>query len=457
MALNSLLEQRIGKGAFVDRTPVIIEMVEGMFGASNEIFRLPSIEPRHSIRRFNQISATIPNRTIDALNDRTDIVKDIFLDDDVPFPAPPAPGSSRLFTLSDALSLGGLSIPGAGALKTITGLSNRSILNRTRARVTRQRTPSQPEPGWIPTSMSRQLVGADVARAEGIEGRNVRTAVMDTGVPTPFFLPGHPTLGGRVEQFHLGPFPRPDRVGHGTHVASTIGGKKFTAPNGLVTEGIAPLSVLGSFKVLQTRLGIGTNSDILKGLEMAMTWNAQLFNMSLGSNTFVPDSPFEKPFQQIIATGGIPIAAAGNSGPDPSTVGTPGGSLHCISVGSVNQSNQPAGFSSRGPAGTRTKPDVASFGGDNKTDEFIYTGTSGASTIDGLDDNNFDELGPAHGTSMACPTFAGTAALWDEWLQVNRSRRLTFADVQTILQKNGLSKNNNVGWGVAQYDWVKVL
>ena len=77
--------------------------------------------------------------------------------------------------------------------------------------------------------------------------------------------------------------------------------------------------------------------------------------------------------------------------------------------------------------------------------------------MEGRDSNKFDELGPAMGTSMACPTFTGLAALWDEWLQVNRNRRLTFTDVQEIPRRNGGTKNNNIGYGVAQYDWVKVL
>lgn len=457
MTLNSLLRTRIGKGAFVDRTPVIIEFVEGKFDHSREIRELPSTTVRHDIRRFNQTAATIPNKTIEMLADQTDIIRTIYFDDEVPFPEPPIASRRRLFSASDAASLAGLSLPGSNAIRTLTGMSNRAVLNRFRARVTRLRIPDAPPPGWVPTDVSRQLVGADKARIDGIEGRNTRIAIMDTGTPTLFFLPGHPTLGGRIESFHLGPFPRPDRVGHGSHVASIIGGKLFTAPNGLVTEGIAPLCTMGSFKVLQTRLGIGRDSDIIKGLEMAMDWNAQVFNISLGSDIFVADSPFEAPFQQIIANGGVPVCAVGNSGPSASTVGTPGGSQHCISVGSVNQGGGVAGFSSRGPAGTRIKPDVASYGGDNTTDEFIYTGTSGASTIDALDDNKFDELGAAHGTSMACPTFGGVAALWDEWLRVNRNRRLTFTDVQEVLRRNGGTKNNTVGYGIAKYDWVKIL
>ncbi len=457
MTLNSLLKTQMNRGIFVDRTPVIIEMAPGRFDAVNDILRLQSVELRHTIPAFNQLAVRLPNPAIDLLNARTDIVQEIFFDDEVQFPMPPLAQPTRLFTITNFANLLGQVLPGQNAFQVISGSSPRNYWNRVRARTSRVGASSAPDPTWISTDESRRLVGADKARADGIEGRNVRIATLDTGVPTPMFLPGHPTLGGRVESFHLGPFPRPDRVGHGSHVISTIGGKKFIAPNGLVTEGIAPDSVMASFKVLQTRLGVGTNSDIIKGLEMAMTWKAQLVNMSLGSNVFVPDSPFEKPFQQIIAGGGIPICAAGNAGPDAKTVGTPGGSPNCIGVGSVNRNHQAAGFSSRGPAGPNTKPDVASFGGDNTVRELIYTGTSGASTIDGLDSNKFDELGPAMGTSMACPTFTGLAALWDEWLQVNRNRRLTFTDVQEILRRNGGTKNNNIGYGVAQYDWVKVL
>lgn len=457
MGLNSLLKERLEEWKLVARTPVIIESVEGRFRDILEIFKLPDVAPRHTIRAFDQISVSIPNRTIEDLAKETDIIQTIYFDDVVPLPPTPPSSRQRLITSSDLLSAAGVDIPGGGKLGMLTGVNSRVVFNRVRARVTRLGRPSIPEPGWVPTSAVRALVGADVARADGIEGRLARLAIVDSGTPTGIFLPGHPTLSGRITPFYLGMFPRPDRVGHGSHVASIAGGRLFEAPNGLVTEGIAPGSAMGSFKVLQTRLGVGRNSDILKGLEMAMQWNATLINMSLGSDTFVPDSPFEGPFQTLIANGIIPVAAAGNSGPGASTVGTPGGSPWAITVGSVSTKGVPSGFSSRGPAGSNVKPDVASYGGDDVTNQLIYTGTSGGSTIDGLDNNKFDELGPAEGTSMACPAAVGTFALWDEWLQVNRNRRLSFQDIKTVLQTKGGTKNNNVGWGIPKYDWVKVL
>src|SRR6185369_6124126 len=69
-----------------------------------------------------------------------------------------------------------------------------------------------------------------------------------------------------------------DTEGHGTWVASRIGGNV----NGFASNGIAPDVTLMGFKVLSTTLGGGLTSWIVDGMIRACDADADLINMSLG-------------------------------------------------------------------------------------------------------------------------------------------------------------------------------
>jgi len=314
-------------------------------------------------------------------------------------------------------------------------------------------------PEWTPTSVTRELLGASEASSDGIDGTGIIEAVLDTGLPLNRMT--HPQLEGAAYTSWLR-VPAPDRSGHGAHVASIIGGKAYQAPNGMALQGVAPGCTLLGIKVLETPLGIGRDSDIIAGLGIALERKANIVNMSLGSEGYDPDNAFEEPFQMLVDADVIPIAAVGNSGPGPKTVGTPAGSPNCIAVGSVNsRTGQVAQFSSRGPTeyNAQIKPDVASYGGDNTEGqtEMIYSTTSPGSTLDKLDGKILDRLAASMGTSQATPHFAGVVGWWAQYAQDRLDRRLTFRDVKNLLSTKGAPQDNERGVGVAVYNWVKAL
>lgn len=461
--LSRPLQQRIGTGTFKEATPVMIrlELDEArdphlQRDAMRHLQRAgQQARIRHEIPTFGIYAATLPNEFILAVEDDPG-VRRAFFDNEVKFPGPELefvraaqfqPEGFRLgANIQQARSQIGQLIPAAAGVVSFGTAGERPLTTTTK-------------PSWTPTSVTREALGALEASSDGVDGKGVPVAVIDTGLPLGRI--GHPQLTG-MDNTSFMRVPAPDRSGHGSHVASIIAGTKYKAPNGMVLQGVAPGADVVGIKVLETPLGVGRDSDILKGLELALDRKVKVVNMSLGSEGYDPDNAYEEALQKLVDGGVIPVAAVGNSGPGPKTVGTPAGSPFCIAVGSVNsRTGTVAGFSSRGPTefNAQIKPDVASFGGDNTEgmEELIYSTTSPGSTLDKLDGRVVDRLSPAHGTSQAAPHYSGVVAWWAQYVKDRLDHELTFSDVLTIHAKRGGSKNNDSGVGVAVYDWVKAL
>lgn len=442
--LSRPLQRKMGKGPYRKTTPVSVQLdLEDPKVAERYFIAAGRQAPiRHQVPLFNIFSVRLPNEFIQKVEDDPG-VKRVFFDAQVPFPGPEVsfkPGGNLENIRSQLNQLG----PG---IASVISLGAGQVGTRGR------QIPDE----WTPTSTTRDLLGSKKAAADSITGAGVKVAALDTGVP--LAKASHPQLKN-VQGLYWTPTPLPDRSGHGPHVLSIIGGSRWNTPNGAMLEGVAPGATMAGVKVLETPLGVGRDSDILKGLEIAFDWGAQIINMSLGSEGYDPDNMFEDPLLFLVKNGVIPIVAVGNSGPDPATVNTPAGSLNCIAVGSVNSiTGNVAGFSSRGPAPITgaIKPDVVSFGGDNIDTEMIYSTTSPGSTLDKLDGRVVDRLAPAAGSSQATPHFAGVVAWWAEFMREQVGRELTFSDVKSVLRKMGHSPDNNEGYGLAVYDWIKVL
>ncbi|MEV4167548.1 S8 family serine peptidase [Nonomuraea dietziae] len=232
---------------------------------------------------------------------------------------------------------------------------------------------------------SVKQIGAPEAWAQGMTGKDVTVAVLDSG-----YDPDHPDLKDAVVQernFSDDPDIR-DMLGHGTHVASIVAGR------GEKYRGVAPEAKLAIGKLGSDTF---TDSALLAGMEWAaVEVKAKVVNMSLGApDTWELDVAEQAVNTLSERTGTLFVVAAGNDGP----VNSPGSAEAALTVGAVDKQNRMAEFSSPGPRITdhAIKPDVTAPGVD-----IVAAAASG--TADG-------SHVAMSGTSMATPHVAGAAAI----------------------------------------------
>ena len=127
-----------------------------------------------------------------------------------------------------------------------------------------------------------------------------------------------------------------DVDGHGTGVAMTAAGLTVTGPNGTIT-GVAPRAYLGNYKVFQASGGAPDNL-IIKAIDDAVADGMDVLNLSLGSLLALrpQDDALVQAVENAVAAGKLVIISAGNGGPDPNTIGSPGSAPDAISVGSMS-------------------------------------------------------------------------------------------------------------------------
>ncbi len=259
-------------------------------------------------------------------------------------------------------------------------------------------------------------VNAPKVWAQGYTGQGVTVGVVDTGIDV-----NHPALkaayrGTKADgtmdhnyNFFDATKGRKDAYDdnkHGTHVSGTIAG---AATEGHAAAGVAPGAKLIGSKILSAS-GSGSLAGVMKGLEWMLAptdsdgKNADpskapdIISNSWGTNNG-KDESFRKLLQSFLAAGIEPVFAAGNSGPRPSSVGTPGSNPEVISVAATDKADKVASFSSRGPSpvkdasGSDRKPDIAA------------PGHQVNSTVPG---GGYAALS---GTSMATPAVSGVIAL----------------------------------------------
>ncbi|MFH9136794.1 S8 family peptidase [Streptomyces sp. NPDC017524] len=242
---------------------------------------------------------------------------------------------------------------------------------------------------------STKQVGADVAWAAGYDGTGAKVAVLDTGADAE-----HPDLQGRItasENF-TDSDTTDDRQGHGTHVASTVGGSG--AASGGKNKGVAPGADLMVGKVLNDS-GSGAASWIIAGMQWAVDSKADVVSMSLGSaeptDCTDPMSLAAEELGKNKDT--LFVVAAGNLGPSLNTVSSPGCAPGVLTVGAVDRDDSTANFSSRGPAivSHTLKPEIAAPG------VAISAAAAGG--------RGSEAYRSMSGTSMAAPHVAGAAAV----------------------------------------------
>ncbi|PWN51539.1 subtilisin-like protein [Violaceomyces palustris] len=168
------------------------------------------------------------------------------------------------------------------------------------------------------------MTGVRKLHAEGIEGKGVKIAVIDTGVDWT-----HPALGGCFgpgckvssgwdlvgDDYDGTNDPQPDRDPfsqcgpHGTHVAGII----VADDPRYSLRGVAPAAELSMYRVFGCEGG--TADDMLmKGMERAYEDGADVLSISIGSPAGWTDTPTAKMASNVAAQGKAVSVAAGNDG-----------------------------------------------------------------------------------------------------------------------------------------------
>jgi len=266
------------------------------------------------------------------------------------------------------------------------------------------------------------VVGAASLHSHGITGKGVTVAVLDSGLWEDSALlrdtAGNTRVVGRYDAISGKELAEVfDESGHGTHMTSVIAhsgqirnGDAFAGSY----KGVAPDVSLVAVKAFNEE-GQGEFLDIVRGVQWVVD-NQERFGINVLNLSFAARPRWEywlDPINQAImrawAAGITVVAAAGNEGPAPMTIGSPGNLPYIITVGAVTDSwttdtrddDYIPDFSSQGPTpDAHIKPDVVAPGGHMtgitrpdstllrefpeyqlSTGEFVMTGTSQAAAL----------------------------------------------------------------------------
>ncbi|WP_034386586.1 S8 family serine peptidase [Deinococcus sp. YIM 77859] len=288
---------------------------------------------------------------------------------------------------------------------------------------------------------SVKFIGADVARnTYGVTGKGIGVAVLDSGVdgthPDLKNVAKNVKLVGPITDVGVGGYlyvdsPNTDTSsGHGTHVASTIGGSGAASEGSArVRQGVAPgvtLVGVGAGDALSILYALQGFDYIMKP-EVRETYNIRVISNSWGSSgEFAPYNPISLAAKRAYDAGIIVTFAAGNEGPDANTLNPYSASPCVISVAAGDKKGYLADFSSRGrPGDALVHPDVTAPGVDISAARAL-TGLA-ATTVPDLDNPQYSTIS---GTSMATPHISGVVAL-----MLEANPRLKLDDVLAIFKK----------------------
>lgn len=229
------------------------------------------------------------------------------------------------------------------------------------------------------------VAGADDLHRHDVRGQGITIAVLDSGLwehellardtqGRERILARYDAISGQLvdEAF--------DESGHGTHLTSVLAHSGATMRDGKASgsfKGIAPDSKLVVVKAFNVE-GQGEMLDIVRGVQWVMDnrekLNIRILNLSFASRPRWPYwlDPINQAVMRAWAAGIVVVAAAGNEGPEPMSIGSPGNLPYIITVGATTDSWTAADrsddyipdFSSRGPTpAAHIKPDLVAPGG----------------------------------------------------------------------------------------------
>ncbi|MFQ6610134.1 MAG: S8 family serine peptidase [Fidelibacterota bacterium] len=252
----------------------------------------------------------------------------------------------------------------------------------------------------------------------------VTVAVLDTGVSD------HSEFGDRLLEgwnFYGNNGNTADNYGHGTMCAGIIGAQ---GDNSAGVAGVTWNSNILPVKVLSDS-GNGDQGILANGIQWASDNGANVISMSLRWTT--PDNSCSAAIDYATDNGTVVLAATGNE--SSSIIGYPSAYENCIAVGALSPCNELKSYNSC---------DGENFWGSNYGNgmDFLSPGVRIHTT------NNYGGyMSDFNGTSSACPSAAGVAALV---IAVNPE--LTPIEVREIMRNTsvdlyGAGWDTQSGWG----------
>jgi len=170
---------------------------------------------------------------------------------------------------------------------------------------------------------SGPFIGTSIPYQSGYNGSGIVISIIDTGIDL-----NHPDLDGQIIGGY--DFVDNDEIpedinGHGTQVAGII------ASNGNL-KGIAPNSKILMYKVSEDGESVPSYL-IIKAIEKSIEDGADIINISLGINQ--TNTKIDQAVNKAIKNNIFVVTAAGNFGPELSTIGSPGINPNAITVGAT--------------------------------------------------------------------------------------------------------------------------
>jgi subtilisin family serine protease len=284
------------------------------------------------------------------------------------------------------------------------------------------------------------LIHADAAHRQGLTGRGVNVAVLDSGVDET-----HPDLRGSLVAEHCfgtsvcrggaresaGPGSAADDNGHGTNVAGIVTSDGTVAP-----LGVAPGAGLVAVKVLDAQNRFDSTSDIVSALNWVATArpDVRVVNMSLGTDRLYRGAcdaadASTRALASVVATlraRGTLVFASSMNNRSTTAMAAPACIAGVVSVGAVYAKAFPS-FSAFGCLDVGAAPDrVACFSDSDAALDLLGPGALVTSTGRGGGVSTYT------GTSQASPHAAATAALLLE-----AAPSLTAAALERLLKSTG--------------------
>jgi serine protease AprX len=313
----------------------------------------------------------------------------------------------------------------------------------------------------ITAQMNRvsEIIESRWAHEHGYLGNGVGVAIVDTGIALhKDFVEG----GNRVVAFRdfINEREEPyDDNGHGTHVAGIIGGSGYSSKGKYI--GVAPACNFIGVKVLDHR-GDGNISDVLAGLQWIIDnrskYNIRIVNISVGTTSkdnLDENSLLVQGVNAVWDSGIVVVVAAGNNGPGPMSISTPGISRKVITVGSSDDNvavevfgNKTKDYSGRGPTPyCIKKPDIVAPGSNIiscNINRFFTRSRNSSIHLNTSDSPMMYTI--KSGTSMATPVVSGAIALL-----LSAHPELTNREVKLRLRNSAVDLGQRwekQGWGL---------